>query len=371
MGTPWSDEMILTVDSRQPSPDAHAVGLYDGGGAEWDAFVRSCAEPVPYTHCHLYGWRRVMQVAMGHDAPYLVARNPLSGTISGVLPLVRIRSRLFGHFLVSMPFLNYGGPLGDSGAIRQLAAHAAEMARAEGATLVELRSRAAIPLGDPFQVSHRKITVVMDSRGGSDCVWKRLPSKVRSQVRRPIKEGVSVAIGMDQLGPFYKVFARHMRDLGTPVMSRRFFEMAAREFADDAVFAVAYLKGVPIACGGGFLCGTGNGREFEIVWASALREYNRIAPNMLIYWELMRHVADCGAQKFNFGRCTPGGNTHRFKTQWGTTDEPLHWYDYSPSGAHPIEADSTAARGATMLWTRMPLVFANAIGPQIVRLIPL
>lgn len=371
MPNPRSDEMILTVDAGARRPDSPTIGLYDGGREEWDSFVRSCGDPVPYTHCHLYGWRRVMQEAMGHEAPYLVARRPLSGAICGVLPLVRIRSRLFGHFLVSMPFLNYGGPLGDSNTIRALSAHAAEMARREGVSLLELRSRPALPLDPPFEVSHRKITVVMDSSGGSEALWRRLPSKVRSQIRRPMKEGVTVAIGSEQVLPFYTVFSRHMRDLGTPVMSRRFFQMAAEEFADDAVFAVAYLNGAPVACGAGFLCGNGAAREFEIVWASALREYNRVAPNMLVYWELMRHVADLAAQKFNFGRCTPGGNTHRFKMQWGTIDETLHWYDYSPSGAKPIAEDSTVARVGTKLWTRMPLALANGIGPRIVRLIPL
>ena len=371
MATPRRDETILTPDAGGMSSDSPSVGLYEGGAGEWDGFVRSGVRQASYTHCHLYGWRGIMQSAMGHDAPYLAARRLTSGAICGVLPLVRIRSRMFGHFLVSMPFLNYGGPLGDSSSIRALAAHAAAMARREGATLLELRSRTELSLDDAFEVSHRKITVVMDASGGSEALWNRLPSKVRSQIRRPSKEGVTVTIGSDQVIPFYSVFSRHMRDLGTPVMSRRFFEMAAEEFAGDAVFAVAYQNGVAIACGAGFTCGPNGDREFEIVWASALREYNRIAPNMLVYWELMRHVADAGAQKFNFGRCTPGGSTHRFKTQWGTNDEQLHWYDYSPSGAAPLRDDSAAARIGTRLWTHMPLALANTIGPRLVRLIPL
>lgn len=345
------------------------VERYTGSPERWNEFVRS---QNGWTHFHLHGWRNVMQHAMRHDTPYLVAIDDAAhdDQIVGVLPLVRVKSALFGHFLVSVPFLNYGGPLGSPSAITALAAHAAKMATDEGATVLELRSRHDIGAIPDFSVSHRKITVLLDSSGGSDALWKRLSSKLRSQIRRPQKEGVTVRIGADQLRPFYDVFAHHMRDLGTPVMPRRFFEEIAHEFGDDALFAVAYHNGKPIACGAGFTWGAGDASEFEITWASSLRAYNRMSPNMLVYWELMKHVADRGVATFNFGRCTPGGNTHKFKTQWGTVDQPLWWYERRAAGAAtPSEGHGAAARGPE-IWKRLPLPVANVLGPRIIRFIP-
>ena len=344
-----------------------SVDLYTGTAERWDGFVR--AQP-GWTHNHLYGWRNVMQHAMGHDTPYLIATDKSDGSIHGVLPLVRVKSALFGHFLVSVPFLNYGGPLGTPDAAAALAEYAAQMATSDGAKVLELRNRYDAGALPGFTVSHRKITVLMDSSGGSEALWKRLPSKLRSQIRKPQKEQVTVQFGAEQLRPFYTVFAHHMRDLGTPVMPRGFFESVAREFGDDVMFAVAYHEGKPVACGAGFVWGDSDHREFEITWASALREYNRISPNMLVYWELMKQVADNGVTTFNFGRCTPGGNTHRFKTQWGTIDEPLWWYERRASGAAtPSEGHGAAARGPA-IWKRLPLSVANALGPRIIRFIP-
>lgn len=344
------------------------VERYAGPPDRWDEFVRS---QTGWTHFHLFGWRNVMQHAMGHDTPYLAAIDSANGdAIAGVLPLVRVKSSLFGHFLVSVPFLNYGGPLGSPAAVSALAAYAGTMATGDGAKVLELRSRHDVGDLPDFSVSHRKITVLLDSRGGSDALWKRLSSKLRSQIRRPQKEGVTVRIGADQVKPFYKVFAHHMRDLGTPVMPRSFFETVANEFGDDALFAVAYHDGIPIACGAGFTWGSGDDTEFEITWASALRAYNRMSPNMLVYWELMKHVADRGVNTFNFGRCTPGGNTHKFKTQWGTVDQPLWWYERrAPGAATPSEGHGAAARGPE-IWKRLPLPIANALGPRIIRFIP-
>ena len=114
--------------------------------------------------------------------------------------------------------------------------------------------------------------------------------------------------------PFFAVFSRHMRDLGTPTLPRSFFEQIAARFVDDSWFGCAWYEGQPVACGAGFRWGA----EFEMTWASSLAEFNRIAPNMLLYWEFMQRAVAEGVSVFNFGRCTPNGGTHKFKRQWGS-----------------------------------------------------
>ena len=80
---------------------------FEGTGAEWDAFA---AGQRGFTHYHRYGWKELIEATFGHECVYLAARDE-SGALAAVLPLVRVKSLVFGHFLVSMPFLNYGGPL--------------------------------------------------------------------------------------------------------------------------------------------------------------------------------------------------------------------------------------------------------------------
>lgn len=338
------------------------IGPYDGESAAWDTFVRGQDR---WTAFHLFGWKRVMERALGHECLYLAAHDA-GGRLAGVLPLVRVKSRLFGHYLVSVPFVNYGGPLGDADAVRALAQHAAALARESGADLLELRSPRALPI--QLDLSHRKVTVLLDlTPGKPEATWEQFKPKLRSQVRRPTKAGVTVRFGADQLDPFYRVFAHHMRDLGTPVQSQRLFEEIVEAFAEDAWFGCAYLAGRPIACGAGFRWGN----EFEMTWASALVKYNAIAPNMLLYWRFMERCAAEGISVFNFGRCTPGSGTHRFKLQWGGREEPLYWYQMV-LGKHaktPSPDDGAYAWGPRV-WRRLPLAVANALGPKIVRSIP-
>jgi serine/alanine adding enzyme len=337
------------------------VAPFTGTAGEWDGFVRA---QLGWTHFHLYGWQTVYQRVSHHDCLYLAARGQ-SGRLAGVLPLVRVKSLLFGHYLVSQPFVNYGGPLGTDDAVRALAERAVEIAKADGVKLLELRNRGPLPIDMP--VSHRKVTVVLDLPAGNpDLLFKKFEAKLRSQIRRPQKEGVTVRFGPEQVRPFFAVFSAHMRDLGTPTQSLLLFQTIAEVFP-DTWFGCAYLGEIPVAGGVGFRWGD----EFEMTWASSLHAYSKLAPNMLLYWAFMERAIAEGVALFNFGRCSPGAGTHKFKRQWGSRDEQLYWYQHAQGGASgtPSPDDGAYAWGPR-IWRKLPLPVATALGPWIVRSIP-
>ena len=345
-----------------PGGDDLSIHAYEGTDPEWDALASRLPES---TACHLIGWRHVMEDALGHETMNWVAVDE-EGTPQGLLPLVRVRSRLFGDYLVSMPFLNDGGPLGSATAREALGARAVEEARARRVDLLELRGRAPVP-GD-LRTSERKLTVLMDLGDSAEALWEHgLKAKVRSQIRRPMKEGMTPRFGHELLDPFYHVFSRTMRDLGTPVLPRGFFEGIGRHLSNHVTFCVIEHQGSPLAAGCGF---SWNG-EFEITWAGALREASRMAPNMLLYWALMEESARKGVRTFNFGRCSPDSGTHRFKRQWGGSDLPLPWSQWSPGGvASTPNPDAPKYRLATAIWSRLPMGVANRVGPLLSRSIP-
>lgn len=342
------------------------ISTTEGGPTadEWDDFVRSRDDG---TFGHLHGWSTVMARAFGHTCTYWAAVDERG--IQGVLPLVRVRSALFGHYLVSVPFLSYGGPIGSPEAVRLLCQAAVELAGESGADLLELRSRAELDV-EALTTNSRKITVLLDLPPDPETLWKDgLKSKVRSQVRRPRKEGMVARFGTEELGAFYSVFAQGMRDLGTPVLAMGFFEQVVAEIGDAVELCAIYHDDAPVAAGCGFVWND----EFEITWAASRMEYNRMAPNMLLYWSFMERMTERGVKVFNFGRCTPGGGTHRFKKQWGDTrDVPLPWAQWSPSGvaATPNPDGSALYRYATRAWSRLPLAVTNRLGPPLARNLP-
>lgn len=329
------------------------VERFGGPAAEWDAFVAARPDS---THAHRLAWARIVRSVYGHDCPFLCARGA-DGALRGVLPLVDVRARLLGRAFVSMPYLSHGGPLGDDAAVRGLVAHAARLAADARAEVLELRTTA--PLDAGLERAEGKVSCVLPLDGGPDAVWARFPAKLRSQVRRPEKAGATMRFGADQLDAFFAVFARSMRDLGTPTHPRAFFQAVAREMGDDAWFGCVWLDGRPAAGG----CALRHGRSVELVWAGSLREASAAAPNMLLYWSFIRRAAEAGAAEFDFGRCTPGGGTHRFKRQWGAADVPLPWQRARRRAGAPPQTEGAVLTLASRVWRRLPLPLATWLGP--------
>lgn len=301
----------------------------------------------------------------GHEVLPLAARD-IDDRLVGVLPLIHLRSRIFGRYLLSMPFLNDGGPLGKEEASHALVEEGIRRAADLQVDLFELRTRERLPI--ERTVSTRKVSVLLDLPDDPVHFWEKgIRAKVRSQIRRPMKEGMEIRFGTDQLPAFYDVFSRNMRDLGTPVLPRSFFESIVRNLPDRFRIGAVWLGEVPVAGGWGLV----EGGEFEMTWASALREYNRLSPNMLLYWGFMERCIEEGIERFNFGRSTPGSGPHRFKLQWGGRDHPLPWLQWSPKGVDATPSpDSPTFRLATRVWSRLPVAITNRVGPILARQIP-
>lgn len=336
----------------------NCITTLDSDHARWDDFARAAAGA---SHCHLAGWKTVVERVFGHECIFLQALGG-DGTLLGLLPLVRVRSRLFGHFLVSMPFLNAGGPIGSPGAIIALVNHAKAQAESDDVGLLELRCRAALPLD--LRVSHRKVTTVLELPPDPTLLWKRFPSKLRAQIRRPRREGITLRFGREQARSFFQVFAHNMRDLGTPSLPQRFFDTIADTFP-ECRFVCAY-HGDKVVAGG---CGFRWHDEFEMTWASTLAAYKPIGVTMMLYWASMERAIADGVPRFNFGRSTPGAGPHRFKLQWGSRDEALWWYSRGGLGTTPSPNDQQFAWGPR-LWRHLPVPVAKRIGPHIARYIP-
>jgi FemAB-related protein (PEP-CTERM system-associated) len=270
--------------------------------------------------------------------------------------------------LVSLPFLNYGGVLADSPAIeRALVAEAVALAEREGVRHLELRHAEDRALG--LVTRRNKVTFRLELPKDPDRLWTGFPAKLRSQIRKPEKEGLVARVGgAEELDAFYRVFAVNMRDLGTPVYPRRFFRTILERLPEAARLVVVRRGTQPLAAA--FLLSFRG--LLEVPWAASLRPYNTLGANMLAYWTALRHGCETEHRRFDFGRSTPDSGPARFKAQWGAEAVPLHWHYWLAPGRSLPDVSPTSPRfhRAVQLWRRLPLALANLVGPRIVRHVP-
>ena len=330
----------------------------------WDAFVH--AQPHA-TFFHLAAWRGVIEKAFAHRAHYLVAEQ--DGAIVGVLPLVQVRTRLFGHMLISNPFCVYGGPLAVSAeACRALGEHAAALREKLGATACEFRFLAAPEegwLGEDWQArAALYVTFRRAIAGDDEANLKAIPRKQRAVVRKGMERGLTVRADRDVDG-LHAIYAQSVRNLGTPVFARRYFRILRDTFGDA-------LDVVTIGDGGADVASVMN-----FYWRDEVIPYygggtaaaRGCFGNDFMYWEVMRRAAARGCRLFDFGRSKEGTGAFSFKKNWGFVPQALPYRFQLAPGQQIPEVNPLNPKYRLMIaaWKRLPVPVANVLGPVLVR----
>lgn len=335
-----------------------------GQASAWDSFLAGQGEASFY---HLFGWKTVNEESFGHATFYLAAvRN---GGIAGVFPIVYLKSRVFGRILCSMPFVNYCGPCaGDAAAEAALVERAISLAGELKADYMEIRGIRRVPGGLPS--SEHKVSLTIDLSPDPDELWNRLGTKQRTNIRRAYKSGVEARSGgAELLDEFYALFSEAWRDLGTPVYRAGYFKRILSEFPDKTRIFLACLKdGTPVAAAfNGHYNGTVEG-----MWAASPARFRKLQPYYVLYWEMIRHACENGFKRYHLGRSTADSGGEAFKAKWNAAPRQLFWHYYlhDGKGMPGLNTSNPRYRLAINAWKRLPVSFANLVGPLLARNIP-
>jgi hypothetical protein len=358
------------------------IRLYDPGLEQaCREFLESCPQA---NYCHDPAWAEVIREAYGKEAMVFVRTDPATGGVKGLAPACFLASAAFGKQLVCLPYLDYGGILARDAETEDLLRDKLVVeAQARHAEL-EIRSRE--PLCGLPAPQDEKVSMILSldgegmlSEGGdwigvpldgplapldADAYWKGLDAKVRNQVRKAEKSGVTVVWGREErLDDFYDVFCVNMRDLGSPTHAREFFQAVLRHFP-GAEIGTAHREG---KCIGGLFRILWKD-ELAIPWASTLKDERVHCPNNALYWESIRFAFEQGCRRVDFGRSTRDEGTYRFKKQWQVRELPLYRYQFDEKG-HFREQSWHVAKGklgwTRNVWAKLPLKLANSLGPML------
>jgi FemAB-related protein (PEP-CTERM system-associated) len=331
--------------------------------AAWDHFVEAMPSG---TFFHRSGWARVIETAFGHATHYSFTER--EGAITGVLPLARVKTRLFGDTLISTPFCVYGGPLAeDAESEAALVAHAETLLRRTGASALEFRHLGAAPEPVPEGWTERAdlyVTFRKPIEGDHERNMKAIPRKQRAMVRKGIQNGLLSIVGRD-VGVLHRIYAESVRNLGTPVFSRRYFQILMDVFGDAADIVTVLDRDVPIASVMNFYFRD----EVLPYYGGGSATARGRAGNDFLYWETMRRSADRGFRRFDFGRSKIGTGSFAFKHNWGFEPQPLRYrFRLKPGASIPDHNPlNPKYRMFIAAWKRLPLPVANLLGPFIVR----
>jgi len=352
-------ETLHARATAEPSSKTVRVGeLESADFSRWDKFIAGCSEA---TFFHRAGWKTVIERAFGHRTFFLYAE--IDGQIAGVLPLAEVKSLLFGHTLAALPFCVYGGIVAEGDLARQALDEAARaLAHRLGVGHLEYRSLA--PRHPDW--THKDLYVTFRKEIDSDVERNltAIPRKQRAMVRKGIKAGLKGEID-EGVERFFAAYSASVHRLGTPVFSKRYFQILKEVFGADCEVLTVTQDGRLVASVLSFYFRD----EVLPYYGGGVASAREVAGNDFMYWDLMRRACERGIRVFDFGRSKRGTGSFDFKKNWGFEPQPLHYEYLLVKGRHVPDHNPLNPKYSLFikLWPRLPLPLANLIGPHIVK----
>ncbi len=334
--------------------------------AQWNAFVDASPRASFY---HRAEWREINTDAFGHRTAYLAAM--VGDRVVGVFPLVQLKSVLFGNLACSLPFVNYGGPAGETDEIEAaLLDEATRVCDAWGVEYLEIRSQRHF--GDRFPASDHKVSMTVSLDRDPDVIWNSYKAKVgpRQDIKKGYSNGFAATFGgIELLDQFYAVLSETWRDMGTPIYRSSYLRSVLTTFPGSIrICLVSAGDGEPAAAA---LCG--HHRDVvEGMWLGIRSKFRRQMVGYVLYWELIKDACLGGFTRFHLGRSTTQSGGEQFKKKWNAEAVQLYW-QYILRTRHQIpmlNVDNPKYRLAIKAWQKLPVPVTQVIGPFIARSIP-
>ena len=322
--------------------------------SRWDDFVQASTDA---TFFHQAGWKEVIERAFGHKTFFLYVEN--DGKITGILPLVHINSLFFGNTLVSIAPCVYGGIVAsDEQSYLKLDNEACRLAEELGVDCLEMRNRVQKNPDRPYKklyVSFRK-----ELNPDVEKNFLAIPRKQRAMVRKGIDAGLTSVIDSN-IDRIYRAYSESVRNLGTPVFSKKYFQTLKDVFADQCEVLTVEHNGQLIASVMSFYFKD----EILPYYGGGTDLARELKGNDFMYWEVMRRAVEKGIKIFDYGRSKIGTGSYSFKKNWGFTPEPIFYEFYlvKSSSMPDINPLNPKYQFFIAAWKRLPLAVSQWVGP--------
>ena len=324
----------------------------------WDDFVMACPEA---SFFHRAAWQQVIREAFAHDTYFYFTEQ--DGQITGILPLVHIKSILFGNALISNAFCVYGGILATNDeAFSELKTYAQRLANELGVDYLEMRNRVQKHSDWPYKPLYVTFRKSLDPNVENNL--NAIPRKQRAMVRAGIKAGLTSVLD-SSIDRFYQAYSESVRNLGTPVFPKRYFLLLKQIFGDDCEILSIEHEGRLIASVMNFYFK----EEVLPYYGGGTALARDLKGNDFMYWEVMRRAVEKGCKVFDYGRSKVDTGSYRFKKHWGFEPEPLFYeIDLVRASAMPdINPLNPKYQLFIAAWKRLPLPVSQWVGPWLAK----
>jgi FemAB-related protein (PEP-CTERM system-associated) len=339
---------IDTVDFTSPCP-------------EWNHYLTHHSASTLF---HRLEWLQLISKVYSYDVYAFVVRN--SGRITGLCPIVHLKTPLFGNALISTAFGTAGGILADTPEnYICLQKHLETLAKELNVDYVECRGT---DYYETEQNWHFKSSTYAGYRmalaSSDEDRLQQMRKKKRNEIRKALSHDLEVQYDVP-VETFYKVYSQSLRDHGTPTHPLGWYETLLQIFGTDAQTMVILDKNAP-ACA----CLALYHKNYVTPhYSGGLPEARPIKAFDVMYWHLMKKAQERGCEIFDFGRSKIGSGAASYKIYWGFEEKPLHYQYYLQRGTKMPDVNPNNPKYAMFvkLWQKLPVSVTNQLGPLLAK----
>lgn len=331
----------------------------------WNRFVEKSPGG---TFFHRAEWIAITESYYGFSSYSFSVRE--GNEIVAVIPLFLCKSPFLGKCLIPTPTcgrLNYC--LSNDEAEPIIWAEMERLLRDTDARFVEMRfDYENSKSGLVIQQEHILQPLFLEQ--SADEQWKKIKPSVRNKIRQAERYNLRCFSGKSEYFPdFYRLYATNMRNFAYPLLGKKMFRLLLHEFSDIMEFIVLKYEECIIAA----LINFYYKDTVTNLWGVSSLQHRHLRINNYLYWEALTKAVTEGYKSYDFGRSRKDSGIFVFKSQWGTTNIPLH-YHYLVKGETQlpsVEGTQNRYRLPMMIWRHLPLGITKTIGPPLGKWMPL
>ena len=303
---------------------------------------------------HTRGWLEALQRTYGYQ-PVAFTFSPPGRPLTNAVPFCKIRSWLYGHRLVSLPFSDHSTPLVEhSEQLGSLLFCLREKLRSMKWSYIELRPTDS--MGESctaFRESQVFCLHKLDLRPGLDDIFRSFHKDcVQRKIRRAQREGLTCEEGGSEplLDKFYQLLLKTRRKHGLPAQPIDWFRNLMACMGDRAKIRVASKNGRPIAS----ILTLRHKQVLVYKYGCSDRRFSNMGGTQLLLWNAIQEAKQNQLSEFDMGRsdCDNPGILV-FKDRWGAARTTLTYLRYPARESSRILRRGQISIGK-YVWSRVP-----------------
>lgn len=352
-------------------------------------------------HCLFHTPEFAEFISKAFSCRYIFCVATDNNEIKTILPVVAIKSKVFGNKIISSGYIEYGGFAGDPRGVPKIIEYLDQIYGRENNYLeirgsindpeefeeilsqnekikqINLYKRFVLDLKPKHlekesesQISMSSIFKTVTFSSGSVPAVKWFRSNTQKSKRKAIKKAersnVKVKdVPISDLDALYNLYCRNMRLFGSPPYSKRYFSTFYKYLVSNGMGKVlgSYLDGELISV----LLGFCYRDRVHILIAVSESEKSEYRSNDAVHSEFIEWAIEHNYKYFDFGRVREESGQFEYKQKWGPEllDLPSYFLLWKSKEIPFVDPQSEKYKLATRVWKRLPLILTKKIGPRL------